>query len=203
MKIKQPSITYYFSNHSNGFLWLKPLNISPFKPNNMKNHIEKIAKNSKLIALFMIVLSVPKSILAQADIATDTTAHIDTGITWENVFGGADEDEDYGKPYLFHFGNGILATYDANCAKQIGLKVGKPFPARGINKVGDFYAATEIEDLTKVKNGELLKGFLGNNDKLYLNADAYEYNPGKPMLDPKVFGNYGIEQGGKPKVFRL
>ena len=170
----------------------------------MKNLIENIAKKSLIVAVIFAALpTLPITLSAQDAEPADTTGYTDSGSSWTDVFGVAEEDEGYGKPYLFHFGNGILGTYDAECAKQIGAKVGKPFPARGINKVGDYYAAMNMVDLTKVKNGELLKGFLGSNDKLYMNADAYEYNPGKPMLDPKSFGNYSIEEGGKPKVFRL
>jgi len=168
----------------------------------MKNHIENTAKKGLLLVL-MMMMAMPKTMFAQTETVADTAGSADTGTAWENLFEVEEDEESGGKPYLFHFGNGILATYDTECAKQIGVKVGKPFPARGINKVGDYYAAMNMVDIAKVKNGELLRGFLGSNDKLYMNADAYEYNPGKPMLDPKNFGNYSIEEGGQPKVFRL
>lgn len=104
-------------------------------------------------------------------------------------------------PYLFYFGNGVIITYDDEVAREIGNRLGTPGPARGINKVGSFYSASNF--FSAPANGRYMQGYLAANDKIYRSQQAYNDNPDKPLIDPAVFGRYPVEKGGAPKVCRL
>ncbi len=140
---------------------------------------------------------------ADAESKTDTTLTVDS--TWSTV---AAEDESYGL-FVFHFGNGMIATLDETAAKDIGAKVGVLNPVRGINKTGNYYAAIMREDMMKaLANGGsmtpiLIKGYLATNGKIYHNIGHYLSKPQAPLVDPEKYGRYAAEDGGQPKVFGL
>jgi hypothetical protein len=135
---------------------------------------------------------------------TDSSATVPD---WEEP-NSAEETEEYGL-FIFHFGNGMIATLDEASARDIGHRVGVSTPVRGINKTGDYYAELQrVNMLSAMTNGGsmqpvLLKGFLAPNGKVYKSRAQYESQPHKPLVDPIAYGRYHIEQGGQLKVFTL